>query len=196
MALAADALRRGARLAHGCVSTKSAAGPILLTHVSDSMPIFETEAFGPIALVTEVADTAAAIAKANGTPYALGATVFGARDEALAVAAKLDAGVVVINDAVVPAGHPELPIAARGASGFGVTRGPEGLLEFTRPKAIAINESRRPLHLLPARDRDEALLGAYIKVVYRTDWFNRVRAALTGVGAVRGRRLEETEECR
>ena len=30
----------------------------------------------------------------------------------------------MINDAIVPAAHAEVPIAARGGSGFGATRGP------------------------------------------------------------------------
>jgi acyl-CoA reductase-like NAD-dependent aldehyde dehydrogenase len=189
--LVEDAIRRGARLAHGNISRNSMTGPLLLTHVTDGMPIFSTEIFGPIALVAEAADTDDAIAQAHATPYALGATVFGAQAEALAVASRLNVGVVMINDAVAPAAHPALPIAARGASGFGATRGPEGLLEFTRPKAIVLNAARRPFHLAPRRKTDEALLGAYIGAAHRISWFNRIRAALTAVSAVRGRRLEE-----
>ena len=189
--LAEDALRRGARLAYGEIWADSVTGPLLLTDITEAMPIFATEVFGPIALITEVADTADAVLQANGTPYALGATVFGSKAEALDVAAQLNAGVVMINDAVVPAAHPELPIAARGASGFGATRGPEGLLAFTRPKSIVINASRRPMHLQPANDLDEAMLGAYIQAAYRINWFNRARAAFAAFSAVRGRRREE-----
>jgi hypothetical protein len=69
---------------------------------------------------------------------------------------------VIINDMIVPSADPRVPFGGRGESGFGVTRGAEGLLELTTVKAIASQHSRRPRHLEPPVPGDEDLFQAYI----------------------------------
>ena len=86
-------------------------------------------------------------------PFALGVTIFGSERKARELVPQLDAGVAMINDVIVPAAHPEVALAARGASGFGATRGAEGLLEMTRPKVVTVSRARRPLHLAAPRER-------------------------------------------
>jgi aldehyde dehydrogenase (NAD+) len=49
----------------------------------------------------------------------------------------------MINDLIVPVADPRLPFEGRGESGFGVTRGPEGLLAMTRARAISQSRPRR-----------------------------------------------------
>jgi acyl-CoA reductase-like NAD-dependent aldehyde dehydrogenase len=182
--LAGDAVRRGARLVTGALAADGAEGPMLLAGVTDRMAIFDSEVFGPIALVVDCASLDEAVAKANATRYALGASIFGEPAEARRVATRIDAGVVMINDAVAPAGHPAVPIAARRQSGSGATRGAEGLLELTRPKAIVTNAARRPAHLEPALIDAETFLGAYIAAAYRRSPIVRARAALAALGAL------------
>jgi acyl-CoA reductase-like NAD-dependent aldehyde dehydrogenase len=189
--LIADAVSRGAHLACGELRSTGPVGPVLLTEVSADMPIFTTEVFGPIALMTAVDDSAAAIRLANCTRYALGATVFGHRAEATEIARRLDAGLVMINDTIVPAAHPAVPIAPRRGSGFGSTRGADGLLEFTRPKALLVNRSRKPAHLNSlTADTSSAdmvrLLSAYIRSAYRRRLSDRIRAAFGSVSALIG----------
>jgi acyl-CoA reductase-like NAD-dependent aldehyde dehydrogenase len=188
--LVEDALARGASIATGRLHPEGVSGPMLLTGVDASMPVFSTEAFGPIALVTPFDGIADAIGKANGTPFRLGATIFGDERAARRIARSLDVGVVMINDAVVPAAHPAVPLAARGASGFGTTRGTEGLLAFTRPKAIVGNRARRPLHLGPRSSADEALIEAYIGAAHGHRWRQRVAAAVAAIRTLRNR-IEE-----
>ena len=69
-----------------------------------------------------------ALTLSDQCPYRLGATVFGPPDLAAAVAARVDAGCVVVNDMIAPTADPRLPFGGRGRSGFGVTRAAEGLL--------------------------------------------------------------------
>lgn len=106
-------------------------------------------------------DVEAALALASGSPFALGASIFGEEKQARALAARVRAGYVAINDVVVTSADPRLPFGGRGASGFGTTRGVEGLLEMTAVKAVTV--SRGPhRHLEPRRAGDAALFRAWI----------------------------------
>ena len=46
------------------------------------------------------------------------------------------------------AGMATLPLGGRGESGFGRIHGPEGLREFTRPRAVATQRFPAPINLL------------------------------------------------
>jgi aldehyde dehydrogenase (NAD+) len=87
--------------------------------------------------------------------------VFGPAGEATMLAEELKIGSVVINDLLVPTADPRLPFGGRGNSGFGVTRGTEGLLAMTVPKVISRRTGRFAPHLgkQPAT-RAQDLLGA------------------------------------
>jgi acyl-CoA reductase-like NAD-dependent aldehyde dehydrogenase len=90
--------------------------------------------FGPVVVVRGVPDVAAAVAAANASRYGLAASVW-SRDTraAAAVAGRLEAGMVTVNEAVTPTMHASAPFGGTKASGFGRTHGPYGLREFTRP---------------------------------------------------------------
>ena len=45
-------------------------------------------------------------------------------------------GLITFNDAVIPSAHPAAPLAGHGPSGWGVTRGGEGLRATTRPVVV------------------------------------------------------------
>ena len=62
----------------------------------------------------------------------------------------MHAGSVVINDLIVPTVDPRLAFGGRGLSGFGVTRGAEGLLGLTVVKSIALRHGRFRPHFAPA----------------------------------------------
>jgi acyl-CoA reductase-like NAD-dependent aldehyde dehydrogenase len=98
--------------------------------------------FGPVVTVRGVADADAAVSEANASPYGLGASVW-SRDlrAARAIARRLDAGMVTVNEAITPAMHASSPFGGTKASGFGRTHGASGLLEFTQPQVVF---SRRP----------------------------------------------------
>ncbi len=63
--------------------------------------------------LTPVATLDEALAEAARSPYALGASIFGPEAEAVALAARVRAGVVVINDLIVPTADPRLPFGGR-----------------------------------------------------------------------------------
>jgi acyl-CoA reductase-like NAD-dependent aldehyde dehydrogenase len=156
--LIGDAVATGAYLVAGRSDTARVAGPIVLAGVTSDMPIFSTEVFAPLILISAVDDVDEAVALANRGDFALGASVFGSLRRARAIAPRLNAGLVTINDVVAPLADAEVPLAARRASGFGVTRGADGLLAMTRPKAITEPRSRfAPHHTLRADAFGDAL---------------------------------------
>jgi acyl-CoA reductase-like NAD-dependent aldehyde dehydrogenase len=142
------------------------------------------------AQLVSVADSEEALAEDGRCPYALGASVFGPEAEARAFAARVRAGVVVVNDVIVPTADPRLPFGGRGESGFGVTRGAEGLLELTAPKVIAVRRGRRLFHLEDRHPADADLFRAYLTLAHG----GGLRARLRGAAALlanlvrRGRR--------
>jgi acyl-CoA reductase-like NAD-dependent aldehyde dehydrogenase len=99
-------------------------------------------AFGPVILVRGVPDADAAVAAANAGGFGLGASVWGRkRHAARALARRLQAGVVSVNEAVTPTAHASAPFGGCKASGYGRTHGALGLREFTSPQVLY---DRRP----------------------------------------------------
>ena len=133
-----DSIAAGARALVGG-STEGLAGffypPTVLVDIPDDAPASREELFGPVAAVFRVADVAAAIAKANDTPFGLGASVW-TRDPTLATQCieALDAGMVFVNEMVVS--DPRYPFGGVKQSGMGRELGPLGFREFTNPKAV------------------------------------------------------------
>jgi acyl-CoA reductase-like NAD-dependent aldehyde dehydrogenase len=132
--------------------------------------------------VTPVSGLDEALAAAALSPYALGASVFGPEEEAVAFAARIRAGVVVVNDVIVPTADPRLPFGGRGESGFGVTRGAEGLLELTAPKVVAVRRGRRLFHLEAPLPGDARIFRAYLALAHSKGLRLRLRAALKLTG--------------
>ena len=93
--------------------------------------------FGPVLLLRGVPDADAAIAAANAGEYGLAASVWGRnRRVARTVAARIESGMVMINDAVAPSGNAAAPFGGIKASGFGRTHGVLGLREFVQPQTV------------------------------------------------------------
>ena len=109
--------------------------PTVLTDVRPGCPAYAEEIFGPVASIIPVADEAAAIATANDTVYGLGAAIFTKnRRRALAIARRLDTGMVFINGHV--RSELNLPFGGTKQSGYGRDLGAWGLRAFVNPKTV------------------------------------------------------------
>jgi acyl-CoA reductase-like NAD-dependent aldehyde dehydrogenase len=94
------------------------------------------ENFGPLRAVFKYRNLDEAVRLANGTPYGLGASVWGTDPESLdAVARRLDAGMVWINQHLNL--HPNIPFSGHKNSGIGIEFGEDGLKEFCNLQVIA-----------------------------------------------------------
>jgi len=102
-------------------------------------------------------------------PYGLGVSIFCDRrneKRARVLATLLKAGTVLVNDVIAPTADPRVPFGGRGESGYGVTRGAEGLLEMTAVKTILVRRGGSMRHLDPTRDEDAAIVAGLIGTVH------------------------------
>lgn len=159
------AVADGAELASGSVTPDEPAtvAPHLLLGVTPGAELVRSDVFAPVLSVIPVADDTAALAADAKCPYALGATVFGGESAARKLAARVDAGCVVVNDFLIPTADPRVAFGGRGESGFGVTRGGEGLREMTRPKTVLVQRSSWRPHLDPPTPGHEDFFKNYLK---------------------------------
>ncbi len=141
----------------------------------------------PDALIA-VRDDAEALKLAAENEHGLGASIF-SRDEAAAysLARRFTTGFVTINDLIVPTADPRFPFGGTRASGYGVTRGEEGLLEMTYPQAVATRRARTLPHLNPSQAGDADLFAAFIQSLHGKGFWNRLRALRTAIGLARER---------
>ncbi|MEM7669831.1 MAG: aldehyde dehydrogenase family protein, partial [Pseudomonadota bacterium] len=97
--------------------------PTVITNVDHTMDVMRDETFGPIMPVMPFDTIDQAVELANDTVYGLSAAVFGATlDEAEAVARRIDAGAVSLNDAALTALFHEAEKESFGLSGMGPSR--------------------------------------------------------------------------
>lgn len=188
ISLAASAIRFGINLNRGntCIRPRVVyAAPEILSRLRAELGVIGNEI-----QLTPVESDAKALRRASQSEYALGATVFGSTARAEKFAQRIRAGVVVINDIIVPTAHPAIAFGGRGSSGFGVTRGAEGLLELTTIKTIAVQRSRWRPHLNPPKSGDARLFSAFVRALHGGSPAERIRACVDLWHAARNRRKE------
>lgn len=141
-----DAVAKGARvLSGGRVETLGGGKylrPTVLVDTTYEMSLMTEETFGPLIPVTIFDTVDEAVMHANAGVYGLSAAVLaGSIDEAEAVAARIKAGAVSINDGALSGVVWEAEKSSFGVSGLGASRmGDSGLLRFLR-KQIFIRQA-------------------------------------------------------
>jgi len=166
--LISDALIRGAHFIAGEMrSDGMVISPIVLGGVSPESQLLREDVFAPVLSLVTVADDQEAVRHANDCPLGLTIGVF-SRDEAAAkaLASGLHAGTVLINDLIVPTADARLPFGGRKRSGFGVTRGAEGLLEMTAPKVVSVSRGKSHPAFEPAQPGDEQMIESYLRFTH------------------------------
>jgi len=163
-----DAQRLGGRLLmDGSVEELRFA---VTSRATSEMRIAQSDIFAPVLSIFDVPDTEAAIAAHASCPYALTAAIFGPENEAHALASRLTVGTVLINDLIVATADPRVSFGGRKASGFGVTRGREGLLEMTVLKTVVVQHSRDLRAYRPTTAAHEPFFAAYLEAVHSGSW--------------------------
>lgn len=173
--LVVRALRFGTRLNAGetCIAPRRL---VVVQSIADDLLARLSAAHVPRLLVERVRDDATAVHRANAAGFALGASIFsGDIPKARALAARIKTGFVLINDLIVPTADPRMPFGGVKASGFGTTRGDEGLLEMTFPHVVAVRRGRIHPHFDAPADRDAHLFTTYIRAAHGRHRFASIR---------------------
>lgn len=136
--LVEDAARNGGRIVTGGAPATELGElfyPItLVADVADGVALVDEEQFGPALPIIRYTDVDDAVARANGLDVGLGASVWGEREEARKVAARIQAGTVWINSH--GGVHPMIPFGGHKSSGYGLEFGVEGLKSVAVPQII------------------------------------------------------------
>ncbi|MCC5829477.1 MAG: aldehyde dehydrogenase family protein [Phycisphaeraceae bacterium] len=174
-----EALEAGAVLWHGDIAELRKGGPIrplLIEHARPDMALLNEDIFAPVLSIVRYRSTGSLIEAVNGCRYGLGASLFGPERPCRSLASELAVGVVSINDYLAPLADPRLPLEGVRHSGFGPTRGVEGLLAMTRSMAVSRRGGRQRPHLQPIAADDAELFLSYLRLVHGRGLFNRLSA--------------------
>ena len=141
LALVDDAVRKGAAAFPAVPKKLKSKGlfiaPIILENVNDDMKVMTEEIFGPVLAVKKVDSIDEAIARANASKLGLTASVWTRdRSKGRSIAAKLEAGSVMINDHLMSHGLAETPWGGWKESGIGRTHAFIGLEEMTQLRCV------------------------------------------------------------
>lgn len=135
-----DAKAKGAKVAAG--GHRKAGGgqffePTVLLGCNHSMTVMTEEIFGPIVPVMRVSSDEEALSFANQSHLGLNAYVF-TKDRAYgaALAARVEAGSVLVNDVLTNGAMPEAPFGGIKQSGFGRVLGEDSLREMCHVRHV------------------------------------------------------------
>lgn len=138
-----ETIEAGATLEAGGNVVGNCVMPTVLTNVTEKMPIFNTEVFGPVAAVIKVKSEEEAIRVANASQYGLSGSVHsGSEPRAIRVAKAIRTGMIHVNDQTI---NDEAHIAFGGEKDSGIGRfgGTWALESFTTVKWLSVQHDRR-----------------------------------------------------
>jgi succinate-semialdehyde dehydrogenase/glutarate-semialdehyde dehydrogenase len=176
---------RGAQLLAGGKPLSQLGGnffaPTILAGVDHSMTIMREETFGPVLPVRSFKTEEEAITLANDSEFGLSASIFTLdRKRGEALARRLTAGTVMVNDLLTCFGISEAPHGGVKASGIGRTHGYFGLEEMVWPKYVDSDGMPRMKKLWwygygPAFKHQ---MGGFIELLFSKNLIKRIRGGL------------------
>ncbi|MBG48234.1 MAG: succinate-semialdehyde dehydrogenase [Pseudozobellia sp.] len=128
-------IEMGAKLLLGGKRSGAYYEPTVLTDVTEKMPIFKEETFGPAIGITTFQSDEEAVRLSNNSEFGLGVSLF-TKDtkKALKLAPRFEEGAVFINELVKS--DPRLPFGGIKISGYGRELSSHGIREFVNKKTV------------------------------------------------------------
>jgi succinate-semialdehyde dehydrogenase / glutarate-semialdehyde dehydrogenase len=112
--------------------------PTVLDNVTEDMLLCRGETFGPVVALYRFSSDEEAIALANDTTYGLNASVWGKPSRAEAVAHRIEAGSVNVNEGFTATWvSTDAPMGGFKQSGVGRRHGVEGIVKYTDVQTVA-----------------------------------------------------------
>jgi succinate-semialdehyde dehydrogenase/glutarate-semialdehyde dehydrogenase len=181
-----EAVTQGARVVVGGHTAEDKGGrfyvPTLITDVTPDMRVVKDETFGPVIAVVPVDGEEEALKLANASSYGLTGSVWTRnRARGVALARRMQVGTASVNDHLMSASVPNMPWGGVKDSGFGRTRGREGLLEMTTSQSLSIERLAplpREFFWYPYKPIKSNLLRRVLRLLYAPSWGERLRALL------------------
>jgi acyl-CoA reductase-like NAD-dependent aldehyde dehydrogenase len=138
------AVRDGAKVLVGGEAVGNCFQATLLADVPEDSEFARIETFGPVAAIEVVDSAEEAVERANATTYGLASGIITQNAErGLALAQRIDAGIVHVNDQPV-GDEPQMPFGGVKDSGFGRFGGSAVIDEFTDLRWITVQSGSHP----------------------------------------------------
>jgi acyl-CoA reductase-like NAD-dependent aldehyde dehydrogenase len=157
--------------------------PTILTDVTPEMRLMREETFGPVLAVVPIDRPEEGVEAINALGYGLTCSVWTRnRARGLALLERIEVGHASLNDHIITASVPQAPWGGVKNSGYGRSRGVEGLHDMTYAKVYSAERVAplpRELFWYPYTPFKYNLLRRFINIYYATTWRERL-AALFG----------------
>ncbi|MEO6858811.1 MAG: aldehyde dehydrogenase family protein [Solirubrobacteraceae bacterium] len=167
-----DAVAKGAKVltgGHAASGPGRFFEPTVLVDVDHSMKCMQDETFGPTLPIMKIADDEEGVRLANDSPYGLQASVW-TKDvtKGEALARRIEAGVVCVNDAQVNYTALNLPMGGWKTSGLGTRHGAAGIRKYTKVQSLLVTRRalKREPFMFPYKARQTMLLRRFFKLLY------------------------------
>lgn len=174
-----EAQQRGVQMFVGKhVEAGQFCAPTLVIDPPDELMVMCEETFGPVIAIQRVDSEAEAIERANSNRYGLTASVWtSSHERGLRIAKQLRVGSVNINDHIMSSQTPEMPWGGVKSSGYGRTRGREGLLAMTVTKSISYDRFPLPYNPLsyPYSAFKRAFLKRFVNIRFGPTWRDKLK---------------------
>jgi acyl-CoA reductase-like NAD-dependent aldehyde dehydrogenase len=190
-----DACSRGARVLVGANRLPALGpnfyAPTVLAEVTHAMRIMQEETFGPVLPVMPFDSDEEAICLANQSEYGLAASVWTRdRRRGEAIARRIQAGTVMVNDVISCFGISEAPHGGVKASGTGHSHGRLGLEEMVRTKYLDSDRlpGMKKVWWYRYGHAFSRQMEGLLDMQFAQGWMRRLRGAVKAVGALKAER--------
>jgi len=186
----ADAIARGARLLYGGRRLPELGptfyAPTVLADVTHGMLIMREETFGPVLPVMPFATDDEALRLANDSEFGLAASVWTShRRRGEALARRIQAGTVMVNDVISCYGISEAPHGGVKLSGLGRAHGRLGLEEMVRVKYVDSDllPRIRKVWWYGYGEKFARQMDGFLDLLFSRNWTRRISGGLRSLRA-------------